>query len=70
MEAILWVLGHGYGWKLLGIVNLLLYGFGIVVLGWFVFGVVGRKLWRARRIRGFREDRLLREAASRKSFRQ
>lgn len=63
--ALMWVLGRGYGWNLVSAADLLLYVFSVGVLGWFVFGVIGRKLWRARRIRGFREGRLLREAAER-----
>ncbi len=70
VEGILYALSNGYGWKLLGVADLLLYVFGVGVLGWFVFVAVGRKLWRARRIRGFREARELREAALRNSRHQ
>lgn len=68
LAVALWTLGHGYGWHLLGAANLALYLLAPLTLGWFLFGVVGRKLWRARRIRNLRESRLLREAAQRKTL--
>ena len=62
-------LGMGLGARLIELANLALYLAVALTLGWFLYAVVLRKLWRAKHIRSLRENRMLREATERRARR-